>query len=106
MMSIFSDMIEEIMENFMDDFSVYGKTFDSCLENLHKVLQRCEEKHLVLNWKKCHFMVREGIVVGHLVSKRGIAVDKAKIEVIQQLPPPVNVKGIQRCDRTAQFIQV
>ena len=51
MMSIFSDMIEEIMEDFMDDFSVYGKTFDSCLENLDKVLQRCEEKHLVLNWE-------------------------------------------------------
>jgi hypothetical protein len=49
MMSIFSDMIEEIMEVFMDDFSIYGKTFDDCLENFDKVLQRCEEKHLVLN---------------------------------------------------------
>ena len=65
MMSIFSDMIEEIM----DDFSIYGKTFDDCLENLDKVLQRCEEKHLVFNWEKCHFMVREGIVFGHLVSE-------------------------------------
>jgi hypothetical protein len=52
MMSIFSNMIEEIMEVFMDDFSVYGKTFDDCLENLDKVLQRCEEKHLLLNWEK------------------------------------------------------
>jgi hypothetical protein len=58
MMSIFSDMIEEIMEVFMDAFSVYGKTFDDCLENLDKVLQRCEENHLVFNWEKCHFMVR------------------------------------------------
>jgi len=49
MMSIFSDMSKEIMEVFMDDFSIYGKTFDSCLENLDKVLQRCEENHLVLN---------------------------------------------------------
>jgi hypothetical protein len=49
MMSIFSDMIEEIMEVFVDDFSVYGKTFDDHLKNLDKVLQRCEEKHLVLN---------------------------------------------------------
>ena len=49
MMSIFSDMIKEIMEVFMDDFSVYGKTFDDYLENLDKVLQRCEEKHLVHN---------------------------------------------------------
>jgi hypothetical protein len=94
-MSILSDMIEEIMEEFMDDFSVYGKTFDDCLENLDKVLQRCEEKHLVLNWEKCHFMVREGIVLGHLISERGIGVDRAKIEVIEQLTPPVNVKGIR-----------
>ena len=95
MMSIFSDMIEKIMEVFMDDFSVYGKTFNDCLENLDKVLQRYEEKHLVLNWDKCHFMVREGIVLGHLVSQRGIEVDKAKIKVIKQLPPPINIKGIR-----------
>src|SRR6185369_1717728 len=95
MMSIFSDMIEEIMEVFVDHFSVYGKTFDHCLENLDKVLQRCQEKDLVLNWEKCHFMVREGNVLGHLVFERGIEVDKAKIEVIEQLPPPVNVKGIR-----------
>ena len=72
MMSIFSDMIEEIIEVFMDDFFVYRKTFDDCLENLEKVLQKCEEKHLVPNWEKCHFMVREGIVLGHLVSEQGI----------------------------------
>jgi len=95
MMSIFFDMIEKILEVFMDDFSVYGKTFDDCLENLDKVLQRCEERHLVLNWEKCHFMVREGVVLGHLVSERGIEVDKAKIEVIKQLPPPINIKGIR-----------
>jgi hypothetical protein len=95
MMSIFSDMIEKIMEVSMDDFSVYGKTYDNCLENLDKVLQRCEEKHLVLNWEKCHFMVREGIMLGHLISERGIEVDRAKIEVIEQLTPLVNVKGIR-----------
>jgi hypothetical protein len=95
MMSIFSDMIEEIMKVFMDNFSVYGKIFNHCLENLDRVLQRCEEKHLVLNWKKCHFMVRQGIVLGHLVSERGIDVDRAKIEVIEQLPPSMNIKGIR-----------
>ena len=72
MMSIFLDMIEEIMKVFMDDFSVYGKTFNHYLENLDKVLQRCQEKDLVLNREKCHFMVHEGIVLGHLVSKRGV----------------------------------
>jgi hypothetical protein len=95
MMSIFSDMIEKIMKVFMDDFSIYGKTFDDCLENLDKILQRCVEKHLVLNWEKCHFMVREGIVLGHLVSERGIEVDHAKIEVIENLPPPTNIKGVR-----------
>jgi hypothetical protein len=95
MMSIFSDMIEKIMEVFMDDFTVYEKTFVDYLENLDKVLQRYEEKHLVLNWEKCHFMVREGIVLGHKVFERGIEVDRAKIEIIEQLPPPMNVKGIR-----------
>ena len=83
------------MEVFMDDFSVYGKAFDHCLENLDRVLQRCQEKDLVLNWEKCHFMVREGIVLGHLVSERGIEVDKAKIDVIERLPPLVSIKGIR-----------
>jgi hypothetical protein len=95
MMSIFSDMIEETMKVFMDDFSIYGKNFNDCLKNLDKVLQRCEEKHLVLDWEKCHFMVREGIVLGHLVSKWGIEVDRSKIEVIEQLPPPTTVKGVR-----------
>jgi len=95
MMSFFFDMIEKIMEVFMDDFTVYGKTFADYLQKLDKVLQRCEEKHLVLNWEKWHFMVREGIVLGHKVSERGIDVDRAKIEVIEQLPPPTNVKGIR-----------
>ena len=71
-MAIFSDLIEHIMEVFMDDFSVYDKDFDQCLENLEKVLKRCQETHLVLIWEKCPFMVREGIVLGHRVSERGI----------------------------------
>ena len=103
MMSIFLDMIEEIMEVFMDDFSVYGKTFNQCLANLDRVLQRCQEKDLVLNWEKCLFMVREGIVLGHLVSERGIEVDKAKIEVIERRPPPTNVKGIRSLRGHAEF---
>ncbi|XP_024015893.1 uncharacterized protein LOC112089147 [Eutrema salsugineum] len=71
MMSIFTDMIEDFIEVFMDDFSVYGSSFKDCLDNLCKVLARCEEKHLVLNWEKCHFMVRDGIVLGHKVSAAG-----------------------------------
>ena len=95
MMSIFSDMIEEIMEVFMDDFSVFGESFEECLVNLDKVLRRCEETDLVLNWEKCHFMVTEGIVLGHKVSKQGLEVDRAKTSVIEQLPPPSNVKAVR-----------
>lgn len=65
---IFSNYIEDIMEVFMDDFSVYGDSFDKCLENLSKVLKRCEKVNLVLNCEKCHFMVQEGVVLGHTVS--------------------------------------
>jgi hypothetical protein len=83
------------MEVFMDDLLIYGKTFSECLKNIDKVLRRCAEKDLVLNWEKCHSMVREGIVLGHRVSERGIEVDRAKIEVIEQLPPLANVKGIR-----------
>ena len=78
----------------MDDFFVLGSSFDNCLENLRLVLIRSEETNLVLNWEKCHFMVQEGIVLGHRISARGIEVDKAKIEAIEKLPPPSSVKGI------------
>jgi hypothetical protein len=65
MIAIFSDLIEKVMEVFMDDFSICGKTFEGCLANLDKVLKRCQMADLVLNWEKCHFMVRERIVLGH-----------------------------------------
>ncbi|XP_017970395.1 PREDICTED: uncharacterized protein LOC108660654 [Theobroma cacao] len=95
MMAIFTNMVEKCLEAFMDDFSVFGNNFDDCLLNLARVLKRCEETNLVLNWEKCHFMVREGIVLGHKISSNGIEVDKAKIEAIKKLPPPINVKGIR-----------
>ena len=95
MMGIFSDMIEIILEIFMDDFSVFGDSFENCLENLRKVLERCQEKNLVLNWEKCHFMVTQGIVLGHIVSKDGIEVDKAKVELISNLPTPKCVRDIR-----------
>ena len=67
-MGIFSDMVEKIVEVFMDDFSVFGDSFEGCLENLERVLERCEEKNVVLNLEKCHFMVTHGIVLGHIAS--------------------------------------
>ncbi|GJZ47029.1 reverse transcriptase domain-containing protein [Tanacetum coccineum] len=87
MLAIFHDMIEESVKVFMDDFSVFGDSFDKCLNNLDKMLQRCKDAHLVLNWEKCHFMVKEGIVLGHKVSGARLEVDKAKIDVISKLPP-------------------
>jgi len=95
MTSIFSDFIEEIMEVFVDDFSVYRSSFSSCLLNLCRVLEMCEETNLVLNWEKCHFIVQEGIVLGHKISGKGIEVDKAKIDVMIQLQPPKTVKDIR-----------
>ncbi|GJR47328.1 reverse transcriptase domain-containing protein [Tanacetum coccineum] len=79
-LAIFNDMIEESVKVFMDDFSVFGNSFDKCLDNLKKMLQRCKDAHLVLNWEKCHFMVKKGIVLGHKVSSAGHEVDKEKID--------------------------
>nr|GEV68130.1 reverse transcriptase domain-containing protein [Tanacetum cinerariifolium] len=95
MMAIFHDMIEQTMEVFMDGFSVFGNSFSTCLTNLEKMLKRCKDTKLALNWEKIHFMVKEGIVLGHKISKKGIEVDKAKIEVISKLLHPTTVKGIK-----------
>ncbi|GKA26390.1 reverse transcriptase domain-containing protein [Tanacetum coccineum] len=97
MLAIFNDMIKESVEVFMDDFSVFGNSFNKCLNNLDKMLQRCKDAHLVLNWEKCHFMVKEGIVLGHKVSSAGLEVDKAKINVISKLPPLLILKDKLTC---------
>ena len=79
----------------MDDFSVFGDSFELCLSNLDRVLKRYEEANIILNWEKCHFMVEEGIVLGHKISSAGIEVDRAKIKIIKKLPPPITVKGVR-----------
>ncbi|XP_049391614.1 uncharacterized protein LOC125856073 [Solanum stenotomum] len=94
MISIFSYMVEDTIEVFMDDFSVVGDSFDDCLVYLGEVLKLCEECNLVLNWEKCQFMMKEGIVLGHRISRKGIEVDRAKVEVIEKLPPSISVKGV------------
>ncbi|GJS05101.1 reverse transcriptase domain-containing protein [Tanacetum coccineum] len=93
MLAIFHGMIEESVEVFMDDFSILGNSFDKYLNNLDKMLQRCKDAHLVLNWEKCHFMVKEGIVLGHKVCGAGLDVDKAKINVILK-PPPIPISKV------------
>ncbi|RDX76477.1 Retrovirus-related Pol polyprotein from transposon 17.6, partial [Mucuna pruriens] len=79
------------MEVFMDDFMVYVDSFAACIGNLSKVLTRCIATNLVLNFEKCYFMVTEEIVLGHLVSNRGIEVNKSKIDIITSLPNPTSV---------------
>ncbi|GJS45694.1 reverse transcriptase domain-containing protein [Tanacetum coccineum] len=96
MLAIFHDMIEESVEVFIDDFSVFRDSFNKCLNNLDKMLHRYKDAHLVLNWEKCHFMVKEGIVLGHKVSGAGLKVDKAKIDVILKLPPLLISKLLEK----------
>nr|GEX78753.1 reverse transcriptase domain-containing protein [Tanacetum cinerariifolium] len=94
MLAIFHDMVKKTIEVFMDDFSVFGNSFENCLSRLDKMLQRCEDTNLSLNWEKSHFMVKEGIFLGHKISKNRIEVDRAKFDVIAMLPYPTTVKGV------------
>nr|GEU41819.1 reverse transcriptase domain-containing protein [Tanacetum cinerariifolium] len=95
MMAIFHDMIEKPIEFYMDDFLVFGDSFSSCLSHLDTMLQRYEDTNLVLNWEKCHFMVKEEIVLGHKIFKNGLELDRAKVDVIAKLPHPTTVKGVR-----------
>nr|GEX73612.1 reverse transcriptase domain-containing protein [Tanacetum cinerariifolium] len=100
MLAIFHDMVEKTMEVFIDDFSVFGNSFENYLSRLDKMLQKCEDTNLSLNWEKSHFMVKEGIVLSHKISKNGIEVDKAKVDIIAILPHPTTVnvldtKGVE-----------
>ena len=103
MMSMFSYLAEEVMEVCMDDFTVYGSSFEHCLQNLGTILHRCQEKNLALNWEKCHFIVTEGIVLGHRISATGLKVDQAKVSIIKTLLPPTTVKGIRNFLGHASF---
>ncbi|GJS81844.1 hypothetical protein Tco_0748385 [Tanacetum coccineum] len=87
--------VTESVKVFMDDFSIFRSSFDHYLSNLDKMLQLCKDAHLVLNWEKCHFMVKEGIVLGHKVSEAGLEIEKAKIKVISKLPPPLISKELE-----------
>nr|GEU56197.1 reverse transcriptase domain-containing protein [Tanacetum cinerariifolium] len=92
MIAIFHDMIEKTMEVFIDDFLVFENSFQSYLSHLERMLKRCEDTNLYLNWEKSHFMVKEGRVLGHKIFIEGIKIDKAKVDVITKLPHPTTVK--------------
>ncbi|RDX75381.1 Retrovirus-related Pol polyprotein from transposon 17.6, partial [Mucuna pruriens] len=79
MTSIFLNLLPDCMEVFMDDFTVYAT---------------CINTNLVLNFEKYHFMVTEGIVLGHLISNKGIEVDKSKIDIITSLPNPTSMREV------------
>ena len=96
MTAIFSDFLGDSLEVVIDDFFIFGNDFKECLAHLKKILEVCVKKRLLLSWEKSHFMVREGVVIGHIVSGKGLEVDKAKIEVIQNLPLPSTVKDLRR----------
>nr|GEW08905.1 reverse transcriptase domain-containing protein [Tanacetum cinerariifolium] len=106
MMAIFHDMIEKTMKVFMDDFLVFENSFRTCLSHLDKMLKHCEDTNLCLNWEKSHFMVKEGIVLGHKISKNGIKVDKAKVDVIAKLPHPTTIKGMSSQQKNKFFKDV
>ena len=93
MFPIFAHILEDFIEVFMDDCSVGGSSFETSLTHLENVLMRCQETNLVLTWEKFHFLVHEGIVLGHKVSFKGIEVDPAKIDVIRNLPVHTSVTG-------------
>ncbi|GJZ85305.1 putative reverse transcriptase domain-containing protein [Tanacetum coccineum] len=92
MMDIFHELIEDSMEVFMDDFSDFGSSFYHCYGNLEKMLRRYEETNLVLNWEKCHSMVKEWIVLGYKVYGTRIEVDRAKTDSISKFPYPTSIK--------------
>jgi hypothetical protein len=94
MISIFSNMVEHFLEIFMDNFSIFGSSFEECRNRLALVLELSKEKNMMLNWEKYHFIVKQGIILGHVISQRGIEVDKAKVDLISNLPAPCMVKEV------------
>jgi hypothetical protein len=95
MLAIFSDMVGEYLKVFIDDFSIFGESFDYCLMHLVQILRCCIDMNLVLSWEKSHFMILEGIALGNFISEKGILVDRAKVNLISKLPMPSSVKDIQ-----------
>ena len=95
MLGILADLVHDCVEIYMDDFTVYGNDFKEALDNLEKVLIRCQETNLALSHEKCKMMLTEGIVLGHHISSEGIKVDPAKIEIITGLSPPTTQKEVR-----------
>lgn len=78
-MTIFSNMVEYTIKEFIYDFSIVGDSFEDYLAYFSSLLKRCANCNLVLNWEKCRFMVKEKTMLGHKILKKGTEVDKTKI---------------------------
>ncbi|GKB18923.1 reverse transcriptase domain-containing protein [Tanacetum coccineum] len=90
------EVVKKEIIKLLDTSIIYPIADSPWVSPIHCVPKKCDVRpHLVLNWEKCHFMVKEGIVLGHKVSSAGLEVDKAKINVISKLPPPTNIKGVR-----------
>jgi len=96
-------MVERFLEIFMDNFFIYEDSFDQCLHHLEHILPQCAEKSMTMNLEKCHFIIKYEIVLGHEIFRKGIEVDKAKIDVIAKLHIPKCVKDFQSFLGHARF---
>jgi len=94
-LGIFADLIHDCVEVYMDDFTVYGNSFEEALNNLENFLIHFQETNLVLSHEKCRILSNEGIVLGHHLSSEGIKVDRAKIDVINKFSPPKTPKEVR-----------
>eukprot|EP00253_Pinus_taeda_P028921 PITA_28921 len=94
-LAVFVDLVHDCVEVYMDDFSVYGNSFEHALENLEKVLKRCIEANLSLSNESFFMILNEGIVLGHYISSQGIKVDPSKIQIIINLPIPKTQKEVR-----------
>ena len=87
-MGIFSDLVNDSVEIYMDNFNPYGNSFEEGLVNLEKVIKRCKQTHVSLSTVKFDMMREEGVVLGHFLSVARIQFDLAKVEVILHFPVP------------------
>ena len=92
---IFEEFIPAFMQVFLDNFAVYSKKGEH-LDHLWLCLERCRGYRLSLNPTKCIFGVTNGMLLGHIVSKDGIAVDPDKVKAILEAPAPMTAKALSR----------
>ena len=93
-LSIFSELVHDAVEIYMDDFTPYGSDFQEALSNLGNFLDKCIEMNLSLSSEKCEFFMTEGTVLGHVISQQGLQVDPDKVAMIQRVPPPQKVRDV------------